>query len=217
VIRTAVQTVYDATIREYLPRKWGVYGTIPARSLRLFDQTDRFPTYKTGLKTAISANVADGDHVVLVGGGRGVSSTWAARQGATVTAHEAAAEMLPIARETVTMQGVDQQVTVKHSLVGEGIDIYGSAADAVVVSPADLETGDVLMMDCEGAEVSILDGLDDLPETVIVETHPEKGSPTEETKALLEGHDYHIESLVYEPGSTDKRVLVGVATQGGQS
>jgi len=54
------------------------------------------------------------------------------------------------------------------------------------VDPAGL-TGDVLVLDCEGAERDILpvDGF----ETVIVETHPEHGSPLATISDALGSHE----------------------------
>jgi len=203
------QRLYNSTVRRYLPRKLCIYNGVPARGPRLFDHTDTLPEYKAGLKSAIEDHVTDGDKATLVGGGRGVSSVWLARQGATVVAHEAAEEMLDIARETVDHQGLTDSVEVRQSLVGEAIDVYGSAAQATVISPDQLKTGDVLVLDCEGAERSILGGLSDLPPTIVVETHPEFGVPVEETAEVLREMGYSVESRAYEPGRESKRVLTG--------
>lgn len=204
-----IQRVYDETIRPVLPRKWCVYGDVPARDARLLDFTDHVPNYKQGLKRAIDDTVEAGDTVTVVGGGRGVSSVWLARRGAEVLAYEAAAEMVDIARETVAMQDVADAVTFRHALVGEAVDVYGSAAEADRVPPSELRTHDVLVLDCEGAEVAILEGLSDWPEAVIVETHPGRGAPTAAVRDRLSagGRDYAVGTYQYEPGRDDKYVL----------
>jgi len=207
MMRSIIQPIYDATIRPHLPRKWGVYDGIPVRSPRLFDATDEKPNYKAGLKQAISEHVGQDDHVELVGGGRGISSVWCAEQGATVTAYEAAEQMAQLVEETTTRQDVAERVTVIHALVGEGIDVYGSAAKADVVHPSEIGRADALVMDCEGAETSILDGLEMWPETIIVESHPEWDAPGVETASTLQDRGYSIQSYEYTPGREDKPVL----------
>jgi len=209
-----LQRVYDATLRPRLPRKWGLYNGVPARSPRLLDTTDTKPDYKQGLKDAIQDHVSTGDAVDLVGGGRGVSSVWCARQGAAVDAYEAATEMVAVARDTIARQGLSGQAIVHHALVGEAIDVFGSAADAERIHPADIGGCDVLVMDCEGAEASILEGLETWPETVIVETHPELGVAPTDSAAQLSEAGYAIDSYEYEPGRPEKPVLVG--TGGGR-
>jgi len=209
-VKKVVQRAYDGFVRDHLPRTWCVYGDIPARDNRLLDTTDYKPHYKEGLVSAIREGVHDGDNVVLVGGGRGISSVHCARQGATVTAYEASAEMCDIARETVARQGWSQAVDVRHAIVGEALDVFGELGKPDAISPDALETGDVLIMDCEGAEMGILRRLEDWPATVIVETHPGMGATTGAVRTRLEHRGYDVTDRAYEPGhGASKRVVVG--------
>lgn len=203
-----IRPAYNGFVRPRLPRKWAVYGDIPSRDAGLLDFKDHISPYKPGLKRAIRENIHGGT-VVLVGGGRGVSSCWIARQGADVVALEAATEMVPIARQTVEMQGHSNAVEVRHALVGEAIDVFGDAQDAERIDPADLDTGDALIMDCEGAERSILRSLADWPPTIIVETHPDCGVPTDVPRRLLDDVGYRVTEMEYSPKDPRKRVLVG--------
>lgn len=205
-----VQKAYDALLRPHLPRKWVTYGEIPARDGRLFDATDTVRPYKPGLKQAISSHVTAGDGVTIVGAGRGICSVWSAQQDAQVTAYEAADEMVSIARETVRLQGFGEDVTVRHALVGEAIEVYGDYSAAEVIPPSEFEPGTVLVMDCEGAERSILAGLQKRPSTVIVETHPERGVPTTDVFDLLVDGGYTVERFQYAPGYSEKQVLAGL-------
>lgn len=209
-----IKTIYNRTIRQHLPRKIAIYGSVPARDVRLFDRTDYFPDYKSGLKDAIDNHIEDGDRVLLVGGGRGVSSVWLANAGAEVIAYEAADVMSEIARETIETQGVGESVDIRRALVGAAIEVYGSADGAEVIGPADLPEADVLVMDCEGAETSILETDAELPETIIVETHPERGEPTDATRSLLTGRGYDISeySGVHDRGK-EKCILVGCSAE----
>lgn len=211
VVRRLVQHVYNRVLRERLPRKFGVYAGVPARTCKLFDATDYFPDYKRGLIEAIQEHVSDGDHVDLVGFGRGISTVHLLRAGAShVTAYEAAPEMIEIGRETLSVNTVPEEaVDIRHSLVGEAVDVYGDESGANVVSPGELSSADVLILDCEGAEESILSKLGNLPETVIVETHPERGVPPQVTTDALKD-DYETKRLRYHPDrELEKQVIVG--------
>lgn len=211
VVRRLVQRVYNRVLRERLPRKFGVYAGVPARTRRLFDATDHFPDYKRGVVEAIQEEVSDGDHVELVGFGRGITTVHLLRAGAgKVTAHDAAPEMIDIGRETLSVNTIPEEaVDIRHSLVGEAVDVYGDESGATVVSPSELSTADILLLDCEGAEESILSELGTLPATVIVETHPERGVPPQATIDAL-NDTYDIERLQYHPQrEPEKQVIVG--------
>lgn len=211
VLGRFVQRGYNRVLREWLPRKFGVYAGVPARTCKLLDATDHFPDYKRGVLEAIGEHVSEGDHVELVGFGRGISTVHILRAGAAkVTAHEAAPEMIKIGRETLSVNTVSEDaVDIRHSVVGEAVNVYGDESGATVVQPSELSSADVLLLDCEGAEESILSSIGTLPATVIVETHPERGVPTRATVDALD-EAYEIERLQYHPErEPEKKVIVG--------
>lgn len=206
---TIAKKTYNATIRDKLPRKSGKLAGVECPHARLLDLTADRPQYKAGFISAIHDYVREGDNALLIAFGRGVSTVHLVRAGARVTAYEGAKQMIDIGERTIENAGVDDRVTVHHAVVGEAVDLYGPMEGAEVVSPADLPEGDVLALDCEGAELSILDGLEARPETVIVETHPDKGAPDEAVREHLSDQGYTvIDDRDYEPENDDKRVLV---------
>lgn len=209
-----VKYLYNRTIRSLLPRKLGVYSGVVARQPRLLDATDHHPGYKKGLMTAIEESVADRD-VVLIGMGRGISTIKCIQSGAkSVVAYEAATEMLTRARETLDLNLTDREerkITIKHAIVGKEIDVYGSPSGASKVLPSELPRADVLVLDCEGAETSILEGINQYPETVVVETHPYHGAPSNQTTSQLNSLGYDVYEYTHEPGEDhpEKMVLRG--------
>lgn len=206
-----LKRLYNAVLRDHLPRTIGVYAGVPARSARLLDATKVHPEYKQGLLDAIEAEVDDGNTVCLIGFGRGISTVYALRAGAgRVIAFEGSREMIRRGWETLEMQGLGDRVEVRHAIVGEAVDVYGSGAGAPIVSPADLPECDVLVMDCEGAEISILEGLATPPSTVIVETHPRKGAPAADIKALLKR--CYASIVTYEYPAAEDGTVALVAT-----
>lgn len=210
-----IRKFYDATIRDHLPRKYRVLGGVAVYDASILDITSTKSYYKEGLLDAITEYVDNDDHVELVGFGRGVTTVYALSAGAAeVTAYEGAQEMIQIGKHTVRVNRTGNgELTVKHSIVGDGIDIYGDGKQADQIPPSKLSNADVLILDCEGAEQSILASLGHWPETIICETHPEKGVPTDATVAQLPD-SYRVEAREYEPANEtpDGKVVV-VATQ----
>ena len=158
-----VQSAYNR-IRPYLPRAWETFNGVEVYSGRALDQTLSHPDYKQGLLDAIRDHVG-GKTVELVGFGRGVTTVVALEAGAShVDVYEAATEMITLGVRTVVRNGVPlERVKFFHALVGEGVDVYGTADGASSVSPSTLGGRDVLILDCEGAERSILSTMNEMP------------------------------------------------------
>lgn len=204
-----IQRYYDI-VRPYLPRRMGTYGTYVARDDRLFDRTTSRPNYKEGLVNAIT-KFAPGKDVCIVGFGRGISSMVAIDAGAkSVTAYEASSQMIETGKEAFALNGVPiDAVTIVHAIVGEAIEVFGSPSGASRVDPQDFDPTEVLVLDCEGAERSILEGLSMLPEVVIVETHPERDVPTDMVRSILVQLGFSVDTVPYQPGNDLKKVLIG--------
>lgn len=209
-----VQHAYNNVLRPHLPRTLGNLAGVTARRPRLLDRTKDQPYYKKGMVEAIQDHVEPGMLVDEVGVGRGVLTVHCLREGAChVRGYEAAQGMLETAQNTLLRNvgpSWSRDVALNHAVVGEPGNVYGEAADKVV-APHKLSSADVLIMDVEGAEQPILRELGLAPQTIIVETHPERGAPPEETRELLEEIGYVVEARQYEPGvDIDvKNVLVG--------
>lgn len=212
MIRDLIQTVYDATIRTRLPRKVVVYNGVPVRSGRLLDATDVKPEYEDSLVEAMRDRIEPGDDVVIVGGGNGVSTVVARRLAGpdgTVSVYEGAAAQVELVRETLSLNQLDEDVTVHHAIVGDARALYDEPGGAKQISPTELPACGVLVLDCEGSEVKILEEAD-LPETVIVETHGVFDAPTEETRELLERRGMSVVADRTEIADEDVHVLTAV-------
>lgn len=165
---------------------------VPVRTAALFDRTECIPTYKQGLADLVREYVEPGDHVVEIGGGRGVMSVLAAQNGAEVTSFEPSADMVAIMEDTLRASCVRERVTIREAIVGElGAD-YGSTGGAEVLPPEALPDCDVLIMDCEGAELVICEQLQIQPKRIIIETHPHAGADIDTLQGVLSGHGYNI-------------------------
>ena len=47
-----VRSLYNRTVRPYLPRKFGVYNGVAVKNIRLLDTTDEYPNYEKPLLAA---------------------------------------------------------------------------------------------------------------------------------------------------------------------
>jgi Methyltransferase FkbM domain len=114
--------------------------------------------------------------------------------------------------------GVEHRPTVRHAVVGVAISVYGSeeSQSSAVIDPADLPRCDVLELDCEGAEITILENMRIAPRSVLVETHGLHGATTGRVHKLLEDRNYDVVDLGWaEPRMVDDckehdiRILAG--------
>lgn len=195
VFHRLITTVYDRTLRPHLPKKLGLYNNVAVKDRGLFDIQDILPGYEEALVTAIRERVEGGDEVVVIGGGKGVSSVVAARNtgdDGQVNVYEAGSDEVDRVNETVTINRVRESTNVVHALVGEPNHVYSESADADVVSPEEIPNCDVLVMDCEGAELGILRNLVVFPRVIIVETHAIYNSPEDTVRSELEELGYTI-------------------------
>lgn len=205
--KKSVRFGYDSWVRPLLPKRVVTYNGVPVRASRLGDSlvpwhTRDIPGYESALVEGIRQYVEADDTVVVVGGGWGVSTVVAARQtgtGGQVLTFEGGAETVPRVNETVELNDVDDPVSVRHAIVGKAISIRGEGDDAAVVPPTDLPNCDVLVLDCEGAEIDILEEMEVRPRTVLVETHGMFDAPETAVRDTLDRAGYEtVESTVAE-------------------
>jgi len=172
-----------------------VQNAVAVRAGRLFDRQDVFPDTEAHLIGHVREFVEYGDDVVVVGGGSGVSTVWEARRvgdAGTVTVFEGGEDTADHCRETAGLNGVDHLVDVRHAVVGPAVEVRDIVGDADHVPPDELPTCDVLEMDCDGAEMDILENMIIRPERVIVETHGLLGTPPADVRSTLRDLRYEV-------------------------
>ncbi|UPV75251.1 FkbM family methyltransferase [Halorussus limi] len=202
LLKRALPYFYDRMIRPHLPRFTATYNNTQVKVNHLGDSflpwhpVDK-PGYESALVEGLQSRVREGDHVVVVGGGYGVTAVNAARQvgeDGRVTVYEAAERLIDAIEETLELNDVTDRVDVHHALVGPSVEVLGDSTTAVHLSPEDLPECDVLELDCEGAEIDILSNLQIRPRVILVESHGEFDAPTDEVASLLEDLSYSVES-----------------------
>jgi hypothetical protein len=198
-----LKRVYNRVVRPHLPRKLGLYNGYVARAPRLFDVVDHVPDYKAELLHAVETTVERGDDVVVVGGGKGIASVVAAEAAGAdgqVTTYEAGDDWVEVVEETLLLNVVEGRV--EHAIVGTAVAVRG-ATSAPVVATSDLPDCDVLVLDCDGAEVAVIDGFAadgaPRPREIVVETHAQLGTPARRVNEALADLGYSVSSVYYKP------------------
>jgi hypothetical protein len=163
------------------------------------------PRYEGDEIKKLKKKVSNSDDLVIIGGGWGVSAVVAGKivgsQG-SVTVYEPNKQCFQKIQNVLSTNDVANIVEVNHAIVGEIVSLNWSRSGDEVVGDAEtipinnLPPADVYEVDCEGAEVPILDDLVVRPEWIIVETHEIYGAPKEQTIQLLRRNGYSIEEIV---------------------
>ncbi|AGN01637.1 hypothetical protein L593_08460 [Salinarchaeum sp. Harcht-Bsk1] len=204
-----IDATEEATVRTR------VLNGVAVPSTDLEEGVDTYPTHEETVVAALRRHVRRGDRVVVVGGGWGTSTVVAARMThfeGEVTTFEPASEMLEIVRRTVEVNRVADVVTLEHAAIGSVSDsserIFGRA-DGDVRPPSAIPDCDVLDVDCEGAELDVLRGLECRPRLLTVEAHPHLGGSHDEIEAEFDRLGYEIAHR--EPIASDDDIVNYVA------
>lgn len=193
-------------LRRYWPRRRCEFNGVTVRTYKWRRGRYR-PDFEDAIASVLRARVRPEDAVVVVGGGHGVCSVIAARQGATVTVYEASQTHVEIIADTIRRNDVAGRVDVVHGLVGPAVDVWGSVTGAERVPPAEIPTCDLLVLDCEGAETAILGGLAVRPPTQVVEVHPAMGVVEKQVRTQLARLGY---AVVTDTGTAETPVLTAI-------
>ena len=176
-------------------RKIAVFNGIAVRGASLYSKIDVYPEHEAELISAIRNYVKSGEKALVIGGGSGASSVVVAHQvgikGSVIT-YEGNKNSVDIVNDTIKLNKVEDRVSVKHVIVEKPIHLMGFIGDASTLPAKDFPECDALIMDCEGAELPILENLIIKPRLIIVETHPIFDSPEEKIIELLENLGYEI-------------------------
>ena len=217
-VRRKASYVYGHLVQAYLqPRMRTWTETVVLNSVEVpVDRSpvDRLPFYEPTMPTADrpayeAAEVAalrrygrPGDHVVVVGGGLGVTAVVAARAvgpGGRVTVFEPAPAAARVAARTVRRYGLAARVRLVRAAVGAPSATcftYWMPPGVPSLPPGALPAADVYEVDCEGAEVALLRHLPVRPRVLLIETHDNH----EAVVALLRARGYALDSVVDDRG-----------------
>src|ERR1035437_338069 len=177
-------------------------------------------SYEAALLSGLNQHVREGDRIVIVGAGIGVTAVCAAlRTGGSgrVECFEGSLEQCKQVKKTAKRNNISN-LNLNHAVVASVIDVHGDLSGVGIIIPAArLPPCDVLELDCEGSEVQILREMIITPRVLLVETHGINNAPTSLVKSLMEDRGYLVSDLGWaEPALKDARerddvrVLLGV-------
>ncbi|WP_186313384.1 FkbM family methyltransferase [Halorubrum salsamenti] len=155
------------------------------------------PDYESGIISGINKWVTEGETIVIVGGGWGVTAARAAKvagPSGNVIVYEGSEDEVKKIRETAEINDISERVSINHSIVGPKINLYSQEGDAQQIPPKALPECDVLELDCEGAELEILKNISIRPKVLLVESHGVYGASSEEVEKILKELSYTIQS-----------------------
>lgn len=204
-------------IRPYVPEKdYTVMNGVKVRepeyeNSKFFDEIVPWPVHRSDYKGAnvagIRENADPGDDVIIIGGGFGVTTAVAAEQvgpNGLVRSYEASPERADKVRRTVESNRLADRCEVVEAVVGRANVVAGQADEKTIeethqratqLSPSELPDCDLLEMDCEGAELTILRELSHRPRTIVVESHPERGVSDQALETELQEMGYEVTAM----------------------
>jgi protein-L-isoaspartate O-methyltransferase len=173
-------------------KKISILNGVPAHHGYLLADTVVDPGYEADLIRGITSTVGLGDRVTVIGGGYGVSSVYARRcagDEGSVTVIEASRPHCRFTRKTLEYNGFTD-VSVMPGLVGDPVNVY---SDDIAPTVDELPDADVLVMDCEGGEIPVLEELAaPYPGWIVVEAHPQFDVPMAAVEDRLDTHQYTV-------------------------
>lgn len=207
--------LFKKSVRRIIPQRGYHYlNGVPWKEKKL---TDSFthphwsdPEYEKALISAVREQVQNGDFVGVIGGGRGISTAVAAKRTGTtgkVTVYEASSHRIDWINRTLELNDIEDTVQTIHAVVGPAGNVYEDLGSAPTVSPEELPDFDVLEMDCEGAELKILNELTQQPRVIIVEVHPPEVAE-KDVRSILQELNYEIVDQGWENENSDNPLPV---------
>jgi len=156
--------------------------------------------YEYAISKQIRRNVREGERVVIVGGGMGVTAVIAARKvgnNGKVEVYEGSKMMYGRIKKTVNINRMEKTIDINDSIVGKEFSIRGGSSEAMKerTSVDELPECDVLELDCEGTEIEILKKMRINPRLIIVESHGMYGAHSDEMIRILRKRNYIIENV----------------------
>lgn len=199
--------LYRRYIRPALP-KVGDYkkNNIPVEDKKLLDDhlprqfhlRENKPFYEQALVDLHNRVTKQGDDVVIIAGGYGVTTFYADQtvgKSGSVTVYEGSNRNIEFLKDISTSSDLYGEINIHHAVVGEDISVSGQAT-TTVISPDEIPSCDVLELDCEGAEFLILSNLDIRPREIYIELHPHINDKSHQVIGELKKMGYSIKNTL---------------------
>ncbi|MGQ4557298.1 hypothetical protein [Halobellus sp. GM3] len=197
-LKFSVSYFVDSYIRPYAPT---IDQSAAIRNISITKKakfTDLFVPHKAYheylMCKLIEENTQRNDSVVVVGGGRGITATLEAKNvgsNGDVLIFEAFPEKSKKIKQVLSANSINAETNVRTAAVANKKP-SNFPPKTILVDPSDLPRCDVLELDCEGAEIEIIDKLPFLPRDIYVETHGIYGTPRDDVINALERNRFEV-------------------------
>ena len=154
------------------------------------------PDAEEGIVSAHKNFTKSKDNVIIIGGGNGVTACVASKivgEFGNVVIYEGGNEAYKRIKRTMKINNAPNNYQVYHAIIGPEIDVYGGdTTGAQFIDPKDIANCDVLELDCEGSEESILENMVIRPRIIIAEIHPKTHKSPDSVVNILINMGYKI-------------------------
>ena len=203
---------YNHFVASLLPDAQAEYNEVRVMAAKLFDyhipwRKKHSPDYESGLIESIVKNALPSDHIVIVGGGWGVTAVRSAKlvgNDGKITVFEGSKSQISKIESTIQLNDMPDIIELNHAVVGPNVRVYGNTDTADFVDPTALPECDILELDCEGSELDILQNLQIRPRVIIVESHGMYDSTAQDVIDGLESLGYEVKSISLAEKSNKK-------------
>jgi hypothetical protein len=193
----ALRKSYDIILRPFMPRRQGQYNGVKVKKAKVLEETLDYdevnsPNFEEQNIVALKDYIESEDDVLILGGGWEITTVHAhnALEEGSVTVIEGGRKQKQLLEQTLSLNEVEEVETI-HGIVGDPKSIYGDTGGCPTLDINDFNP-DVLQMDIEGSECSVLENMEIKPRVVIVESHGHQGCSSKEVKEKLESKGYMV-------------------------
>jgi hypothetical protein len=216
ILNNLIRGIYNQFIRPNTRKKISVNNGIAVGNIHLYDFTEEYPEHKKEFINPLCDNINEGDTVIQVGSGVGTSTLAAAEEAGSsgkVITYEASENRVNVSKDTIRLNNKTwrdrSEINIEHALIGDAVKVPDNLGNPKTIAPEELPECDILGLDCEGAEVGILEGITIRPDKIVVESHGWLGGETKTVKNLLKNIGYEIDDVIEQVPNKDNFVIVG--------
>lgn len=136
-------------------------------------------------KRYLAEAITSGDFVGIIGGGFGETALYSRRLTPWVSVYEGSKTQFNECYKVFDNAGF-YDIDLHHTVVGEPKCIWGNKGNPDFIKPEDLPPFDILEIDVEGSELSILKNLEIEPKYIISEIHLDRDIFPHKIKEIMQ-------------------------------
>lgn len=202
LLKRATRKAYVSFIKPFMPRKdFRLFNGVKVEENMLFEETldltqQNIENFEEKNIEAIQEYLKKDEDITIIGGGYGVTAKYAHQitedGNGIVKVIEASKSQIEKMQDVKKWNDLD--IELIHGLVGKEVNIYGEKGQPERIDINEIDS-EVIQMDIEGSECSVLEEMTDGPPKIIIESHGSEGCSSENVENKLKDLDYDTEIL----------------------